>query len=177
MEGFDFAQESSSQADWLLSLGATLLYLTNLLGITLSCMLVFLITGYTSLRHGHKALKRTVIFTSLLLIPLGGSFVRLVRQAEIEARQQERYTVCNIGSYEHTGAEGYFGDAIAPNGTPYVKQTIEQVDQLPIWSIDQPLTSQCPVFEKLKVHMKNESRVLMLKPTGIWQFLEEFGGF
>lgn len=30
-----------SQADWSLSLGATLLYLTNLLGITLSCMLVF----------------------------------------------------------------------------------------------------------------------------------------
>lgn len=62
-----------------------------------------------------------------------------------QARQQGRYTVCNIGSYEHTGAEGYFGDAIAPNGTPYLKQTIEQVDQLPIWSIDQPLTSQCPV--------------------------------
>lgn len=69
-----------------------------------------------------------------------------------QARQQGRYTVCNIGSQEHTGAEGYFGDAIpsvsnayAPNGTPYVKQTIEQVNQLPIWSIDQPLTSQCPV--------------------------------
>ena len=33
-----------SQADWSLSLGATLLYLTNLLGITLSCMLTFLLT-------------------------------------------------------------------------------------------------------------------------------------
>ena len=74
-----------SQADWSLSLGATLLYLTNLLGITLSCMLVFLITGYASLRHGRKALRRTIIFTSLLLIPLGGSFIRLVRQAELEA--------------------------------------------------------------------------------------------
>lgn len=69
-----------------------------------------------------------------------------------QARQQGRYTVCNIGTYEHSGAEGYFGNAIpsvsfanAPNGTPYVKQTIEQVDQLQIWSIDQPLTSQCPV--------------------------------
>lgn len=68
-----------------------------------------------------------------------------------QARQQGRYTVCNIGSYEHTGAEGYFGNAIptgrfanAPNGIPYVKQTIELVDRLPIWSIDQPLTSQCP---------------------------------
>ncbi len=61
------------------------------------------------------------------------------------ARQQGRYTVCNIGPYEHTGVEGYFGKAITANGTPYVIQTIEQVDQLPIWSIAQPLTSQCPV--------------------------------
>lgn len=62
-----------------------------------------------------------------------------------QARQQGRYTVCNVGDREHTGSKGYFGDAIAPNGIPYVKQTIEQVDRLPIWSIDQPLTSRCPV--------------------------------
>lgn len=37
-----------SQANFSLSFGATLLYLTNLLGITLSCMLTFLIAGYTS---------------------------------------------------------------------------------------------------------------------------------
>lgn len=89
-----------SQADWSLSLGATLLYLTNLLGITLSCMLVFLITGYTSLRHGHKALRQTVIFISLLLIPLGGSFVRLVRQAEIEALV-ERVLVNRTVTFQH----------------------------------------------------------------------------
>lgn len=74
-----------SQANWSLSLGATLLYLTNLLGITLSCMLVFLITGCTSLRRGRKALRWTIIFTSLLLIPLGGSLVQLVRQVKLEA--------------------------------------------------------------------------------------------
>ena len=62
-----------------------------------------------------------------------------------QARRQGRYTVCIIGSYEHSGAEGYFGNEISPHGIPYVKQTIKQVDQLPIWSIDQPLTSQCPV--------------------------------
>ncbi|PIG90485.1 hypothetical protein [Gloeocapsopsis sp. IPPAS B-1203] len=62
-----------------------------------------------------------------------------------QARRQGRYTVCIIGSYEHSGAEGYFGNEISPHGIPYVKQTIEQVDQLPIWSIDQPLISQCPV--------------------------------
>ncbi|MBW4685023.1 MAG: hypothetical protein KME40_07955 [Komarekiella atlantica HA4396-MV6] len=61
-----------------------------------------------------------------------------------QARQQERYTVCNVGSQEHSGAEGYFGNAIAFNNTSYLRQTLEQADQLPIWSIDQPLTSSCP---------------------------------
>jgi len=61
-----------------------------------------------------------------------------------QARQQGRYTVCNVGSQEHSGAEGYFGNAIAFNKTSYLRQTLEQADQLPIWSIDQPLTSSCP---------------------------------
>ena len=78
-----------SQADWSLSLGATILYLTNLLGITLSCMVVFVVTGCTSLSRGGKALRWTVIFTSILLIPLGVGFVRLVRQAELEALVKE----------------------------------------------------------------------------------------
>lgn len=74
-----------SQADWSLSLGATLLYLTNLLGITLSCMLIFLFTGYTSLRRASKALGWTLGFTAILLLPLGGSFVQLMKQAQLEA--------------------------------------------------------------------------------------------
>lgn len=73
-----------SQADWSLSLGATLLYLTNLLGITLSCMLIFLLTGYTSLRRASKALGWTLAFTAILLLPLGGSFVQLIKQAQLE---------------------------------------------------------------------------------------------
>ncbi|MCU0548236.1 MAG: hypothetical protein MUC48_02700 [Leptolyngbya sp. Prado105] len=61
-----------------------------------------------------------------------------------QARQQERYTVCNIGDQEHSGSEGYFGDAIAFNQTSHLQHTIDQVNQLPIWSIDQPLTANCP---------------------------------
>ena len=65
-----------------------------------------------------------------------------------QAWQQGRYTVCNVGSQEHTGAEGYFGNAIAFNNTSYVELTLEQVDQLPLWSIEQPLTSSCPSFKR-----------------------------
>ncbi len=74
-----------SQGNWGLSLGATLLYLTNLFGITLSCMIAFLATGCSPLRRARKALTWASIFTALLLIPLGVSFWELVRQARLEA--------------------------------------------------------------------------------------------
>ncbi|MBW4515865.1 MAG: DUF389 domain-containing protein [Timaviella obliquedivisa GSE-PSE-MK23-08B] len=73
-----------SQANWTLSQGAMLLYLTNLLGITLSCMVTFLLAGYASFRHAHKALAWILILTAILLLPLGFSFTRLVRQARLE---------------------------------------------------------------------------------------------
>nr|WP_236738703.1 DUF389 domain-containing protein [Chroogloeocystis siderophila] len=74
-----------SQANWSLSFGATILYLTNLLGITLSCMLIFLVTGYTPLYRAKKALIWTVGLTTVLLVPLGFSFFRLTQQNRLEA--------------------------------------------------------------------------------------------
>ncbi|MBE9010957.1 hypothetical protein IQ250_12135 [Pseudanabaenaceae cyanobacterium LEGE 13415] len=62
-----------------------------------------------------------------------------------QAKQQGRYTVCNVGNQEHDGSEGYFGEAMASNDTSYLEQTLEQVNQLPIWSINQPLSDYCPV--------------------------------
>ena len=61
--------------------GAFLLYLTNLLGITLACMIVFILAGYTSVNH---TLGWTLALTGVLVIPLGTSFFRLVRQAQLE---------------------------------------------------------------------------------------------
>ena len=78
-----------SQADWHLSAGAALLFLTNLLGIMLSCMLVFVVAGYASFRHGRKALNRAVIFTAILLIPLGIGFTHLWQQKELEVLVQQ----------------------------------------------------------------------------------------
>ncbi len=78
-----------SQADFALSQGATLLYLTNLLGITLSCMLAFLVTGYASFRRASKALISTLLLTAALFVPLGASFTRLVRQTHLEASLQQ----------------------------------------------------------------------------------------
>lgn len=61
-----------------------------------------------------------------------------------QANREGRFTVCSTGAHEHSGEKGYFGTDIAPNDRPYVEETIAQVAQLPIWSIDQPLVSQCP---------------------------------
>ncbi|MGL5034248.1 MAG: DUF389 domain-containing protein [Microcystaceae cyanobacterium] len=73
-----------SQGNWVLSRGASLLYLTNLLGIALACMLVFVCAGYAPLHQARKPLFAAIILTSILLIPLGFSFSRLVQQAKLE---------------------------------------------------------------------------------------------
>jgi uncharacterized hydrophobic protein (TIGR00271 family) len=73
-----------AQGNWSLSIGATILYLTNLLGIALSCMLTFLIIGYTSFKRARKPLMWTLALTGILLIPLGVSFARLIRQAQLQ---------------------------------------------------------------------------------------------
>jgi len=74
-----------SHANWSLSLGATLLYLTNLLGIILACMIAFLITGCSPLERVRKPLMITLVLTGLLVVPLSVSFVRLIRQSRLEA--------------------------------------------------------------------------------------------
>ncbi|MEB3212056.1 MAG: DUF389 domain-containing protein [Leptolyngbyaceae bacterium] len=71
-------------SDWQLSQGAVILYLTNLLGITLSCMVAFLVTGYTPLFRARRGLAAAALATSILLIPLGLSFFRLVLQSQLE---------------------------------------------------------------------------------------------
>jgi uncharacterized hydrophobic protein (TIGR00271 family) len=78
-----------AKADWGLSTGASLLYFTNLLGITLSCMLTFLLAGYAHLRHARKALSWAAVLTMLLIIPLGISFTRLVRQAQLRSSLEQ----------------------------------------------------------------------------------------
>lgn len=73
-----------SQLNWSLSIGATLLYLTNLLGITLSCVLTFLLTGCASLQGAKKAIGWMFALTAILVIPLSISFFQLIRQARLE---------------------------------------------------------------------------------------------
>lgn len=78
-----------AQGNEPLSLGAALLYLTNLLGITLSCMLTFLLTGYAPFRQARKALSWIAALTAILLLPLSIGFAELVRQTHLESSLQK----------------------------------------------------------------------------------------
>jgi len=73
-----------SQQSWDISRGASILYITNLLGITLACMVVFLLAGYAPLHQARKPLLIAIFFTSLLLVPLGISFTQLIQQGNLE---------------------------------------------------------------------------------------------
>jgi len=77
-----------AQLNGSLTLGAGLLYFTNLLGITLSCMLAFFVAGYSPFRRARRPLGAVVLLTSLLVIPLGISLIDLVRQNQLEANMR-----------------------------------------------------------------------------------------
>ena len=73
-----------SQGDWQTTGGASQLYLTNLLGIALACMVTFLFTGYAPIHKAPSALVSTLGLISLLIVPLGANLTRLLTQAQLE---------------------------------------------------------------------------------------------
>ncbi len=79
-----------SQQDWSSSGGAFLLYLTNFLGITLACLLVFIWGGYgVNPRKMRRALVWLVGLTSLLVVPLLFSLINLIRYEQLEGLIRE----------------------------------------------------------------------------------------
>lgn len=74
-----------SQGEWEAAQGASLLYLTNLIGINLACLSVYVLGGYA----GSNELSRTlswgvsVALIALLAVPLGISFWQLLSQAQV----------------------------------------------------------------------------------------------
>ncbi|MEM8640124.1 MAG: DUF389 domain-containing protein [Cyanobacteria bacterium P01_G01_bin.54] len=60
---------------------AFLLYLTNLIGIILACMTVYILAGYTEAGH---SVTWAIVSVAVLAIPLGANFLGQVRQAQVE---------------------------------------------------------------------------------------------
>ena len=68
------------------SQGAFILYLTNLLGITLACMLVFVWGGYYIEKSKiTRAISSTVALTIVLFVPLALSLWELLRQVQLRS--------------------------------------------------------------------------------------------
>jgi len=63
--------------------GSFLLFITNLVGITLSASLTFLVLGYAPLKRAKKGLVYTSIILALVAIPLIISFTKLIKQNSI----------------------------------------------------------------------------------------------
>ncbi|ACB51779.1 unknown [Crocosphaera subtropica ATCC 51142] len=76
-----------SQKALPLASGAFLLYLTNLLGITLSCIIIFIFGGYyLNYSQTSQALSGFVAMTGILVFPLFISFGNLVQQEKFEGK-------------------------------------------------------------------------------------------
>jgi uncharacterized hydrophobic protein (TIGR00271 family) len=70
---------------WSITEGALLLFLTNWLGITLACMIVFIMAGYTPANtpRTRRALSITFGMTLLLMIPLGLSLRQFLQETTL----------------------------------------------------------------------------------------------
>jgi uncharacterized hydrophobic protein (TIGR00271 family) len=73
-----------ARANLDLANGSFLLFITNVLGITLACMVAYLAGGFTNF---HRAAIRTLglfVMVLLLVVPLGINLMRLVNESQLE---------------------------------------------------------------------------------------------
>ncbi|MCJ8167887.1 DUF389 domain-containing protein [Atopomonas sediminilitoris] len=70
--------------DWYVISGAMLLFLTNLVGISLAAALTFLFLGYAPLVRAKRGLTVSLMLLVLVSIPLTISFVDMARHWQIE---------------------------------------------------------------------------------------------
>lgn len=81
--------------EWKVGEGAMLLFVTNLLGITLASMCVFLLGGYARRRAG-AALGWTSGLVALVVVPLALSLQTLVRQSALENALRQALTTRTV---------------------------------------------------------------------------------
>ncbi|MDJ0729749.1 MAG: TIGR00341 family protein [Crocosphaera sp.] len=74
-----------SQGEWQIASGAGLLYCTNLIGINLACIIIYVLGGYAKSNELARTLSWTVslLLIILLTVPLGISFWQLINKARI----------------------------------------------------------------------------------------------
>lgn len=89
-----------AHADGRLALGASLLYATNLLGITVTCMAVYVAAGFRAHHHAGRAFAVASALIVALAIPLAASFFSLVRQSRLEYALKHEL-ISNTQTFHH----------------------------------------------------------------------------
>lgn len=67
-----------------LAVAALLLFVTNVLGITLACMAMYFIGGYANFERARMGMLGTLVFVLLLAVPLAANFLHLAEQTQVE---------------------------------------------------------------------------------------------
>lgn len=75
--------------DFEMIYGSFLLFITNLVGITLSAAITFIVLGYSPIKKAKKGLFYTAIMLGLITIPLVASFNSVVTQKEYLSKLDE----------------------------------------------------------------------------------------
>lgn len=70
--------------DWHIISGATLLFLTNLVGITLAGLLTFMILGFAPVTRARQGLVWSLVLMALIAIPLAVSLNNMTRHWQME---------------------------------------------------------------------------------------------
>ena len=82
---------SLSQGEWSAAWGASLLYITNLIGINLACLVIYVLGGYARSNELGRTLSWGVslVLIAMLTIPLGISFWQLTDKAKVNESVQK----------------------------------------------------------------------------------------
>ena len=80
-----------SQGEWDAATGSSLLYFTNLIGINLACLGVYVLAGYARSSELARTISWgvSILLIVLLTIPLGISFFQLVNHAQVNNSVRE----------------------------------------------------------------------------------------
>ena len=125
-----------SQQAWQLSSGAFLLYITNLLGITLACVLIFILGGYyLNYSQTSQAIGGFLAMTGMLIFPLFISFGNLLHQERFEGEIKnilERKTVTVGQQSELVGLEVQWPTFPWSQDYPVILLTVRENTENPI---------------------------------------------
>ncbi|MBE9040290.1 DUF389 domain-containing protein [Oscillatoriales cyanobacterium LEGE 11467] len=157
------------------SQGAFILYLTNLLGITLACMLVFVWGGYYIENSKiTRAISSTVALTIVLLVPLALSLWELLRQVQLRATLKDillRRTI-TVGqqvelldtkiNWKTEPPEVYLQVRVRPND-PLTPLQVSEVQKLVNHQMRQPFILIFDVEQSQEI--RAEERDLMIPPA------------